>query len=566
MSSHATTRPTRPDRPARPGVEFRAPGGRTVGLRGRLGRAERATAPVQSNTVVQRAAVTESGPAGQSGSTAPAGQPGGARGGRLGLTLAIVLCAQLMIILDATVVNIALPGISHGLHLSAAGLSWVLNAYSLTFGGLLLLGGRAGDILGRRRVFLWGIALFTLASLGGGLAVTAPELLAARALQGVGAALATPATLATIVASVPEGRARTRALALFTAVITGGASLGLVLGGMITQWASWRWVFFVNIPVGAAVLLAGRFLPESVRRPGRFDVAGAVFSTGGVAALVYAFFRAASAGWGDPLTLATFGAAAILITAFALTEARTRQPVTPLRLFADRTRAASYVARVLVVGAMFGTFFFLSQFIQDVLGFSPVKTGLAFLPMTVMLFAVSRLAPRLMTRFGPKQLMLAGLAPAVGGLALLGQITPATTYWPGVLGPMLLMGFGMGLAFVPLTAASLAGVAPEDSGAASAMVNVTQQVGGALGLAALVTVYGRSAHAGPHHVATATSSLAQQAFSHGVAASFATAAIFDTIAILVILIAVRLRAATATAAAVRQPAPAPAPARSELMS
>ena len=211
MSSHTTTRPTRSTRPPRTEPEVRS----------------------------------------------PAAETGSQGGGRVGLTLAIVLCAQLMIILDATVVNIALPGISHGLHLSAAGLSWVLNAYSLTFGGLLLLGGRAGDILGRRRVFLWGIALFTLASLGGGLAATAPELLAARALQGVGAALATPATLATIIASFPEGRARTRAIALFTAVITGGASLGLVLGGVITQWASWRWVFFVNIPVGIAVLLAG---------------------------------------------------------------------------------------------------------------------------------------------------------------------------------------------------------------------------------------------------------------------------------------------------------------------
>ena len=200
------------------------------------------------------------------------------------------------------------------------------------------------------------------------------------------------------------------------------------------------------------------------------------------------------------MTLVTFGIAAILLTAFVLTEATTSQPVTPLRLFTDRTRAASYVARVLVVGAMFGTFFFLSQFIQDVLGFSPVKAGLAFLPMTFMLFAVSRLAPRLMTRFGPKQLMLVGLAPAVGGLAWLGQITPATTYWPGVLGPMLMMGFGMGLAFVPLTSASLAGVAPEDSGAASAMVNVAQQVGGALGLAALVTVYGNASHAAARHV------------------------------------------------------------------
>lgn len=467
------------------------------------------------------------------------GKPGRSR---VGLTLAIVLCAQLMIILDATVVNIALPNIARGLHLSATGLSWVLNSYSLTFGGLLLLGGRAGDIFGRRRVFLGGLALFTLASLAGGLAASPPELLAARAVQGVGAAFATPATLATIIASVPEGRARTRAIALFTGVITGGASLGLVLGGMITQWASWRWVFFVNVPVGAAVLLAGpRFLSESARQRGKLDVAGALASTAGVAALVYAFIRAASNGWGDPVTLAALGIAAILLTAFALTEATTPQPVTPLRLFADRTRAGSYVARVLVVGAMFGMFFFLTQFIQDVLGFSPVKAGLAFLPMTVALFAVSRLAPRLMARFSAKPLMLAGLAPAIVGLAWLGQISPATTYWPGVLGPMLLMGCGMGLAFVPLTTASLAGVAPQDSGAASAMVNVTQQVGGALGLAALVTVYGHAAR----HPVTSRSPLAQtqQVLAHAVAVSFVTAAVFDTLAILVILVAVRLRTA-----------------------
>ncbi len=468
---------------------------------------------------------------------------------RLGITLAIVLCAQLMIILDATVVNIALPNIARGLHLSATGLSWVLNSYSLTFGGLLLLGGRAGDILGRRRVFLGGLALFTLASLAGGLASTAAELLAARALQGVGAAFATPATLATIVSSVPEGQARTRALALFTGVITGGASLGLVLGGMITQWASWRWVLFVNVPVGAAVLLLGpRFLPESDRRRATFDIRGAVLSTAGMGALVYAFIRAASNGWGDRLTLGAFVLAAILLAAFALTEATTKQPVTPLRLFADRTRAASYAARVLVVGAMFGTFFFLTQFVQDVLRFSPVKAGLSFLPMTVTLFTVSRLAPRLMVRFGAKPLMLAGLAPAVGGLAWLGQISPATTYWPGVLGPMLMMGCGMGLAFVPLTTASLSGVAPADSGAASAMVNVTQQVGGALGLAALVTVYGHAARsARPGSLGANPLARAQDILAHGVAASFATAAAFDALAIFVIIAAVRLGTTVAKA-------------------
>ncbi len=447
-----------------------------------------------------------------------------------------------MIILDATVVNIALPNIARGLHLSATGLSWVLNSYSLTFGGLLLLGGRAGDILGRRRAFLGGLALFTLASLAGRLATSAPELLAARALQGVGAAFATPATLAMIVSSVPEGPARTRALALFTGVITGGASLGLVLGGMITQWASWRWVLFVNVPVGAAVLLlAPRFLPESPRQRGTFDVQGAALSTSGMAALVYAFIRAASNGWGDRLTVGAFVLAAILLVAFVLTEATTKQPVTPLRLFADRTRAASYVARVLVVGAMFGTFFFLTQFVQDVLGFSPVKAGLAFVPMTVALFAVSRLAPRLMVRFGAKPLILAGLTPAVGGLAWLGQISPATTYWPGVLGPMLLMGCGMGLAFVPLTTASLAGVAPEDSGAASAMVNVAQQVGGALGLAALVSVYGHAARsARSSSLAVSPLARAHDILAHGVAASFATAAVFDTLAIFVVIVAVRL--------------------------
>ena len=477
---------------------------------------------------------------------------------RFGATLAIVLCAQLMIILDATVVNIALPGVARGLHLSATGLSWVLNSYSLTFGGLLLLGGRAGDIFGRRRMFLGGLALFTIASLAGGLATSAGELLAARALQGVGAAFATPATLATIVASVPEGRARTRALALFTGVITGGASLGLVLGGMITQWASWRWVFFVNVPVGIAVLLAApRFLPESGRQRGRLDIQGALASTAGVAALVYAFIRAASDGWTNPMTLTSFGIAAILLTVFVLVEATTAQPVTPLRLFADRTRVGSYIARVLVVGAMFGTFFFLTQFIQDVLGFSPVKAGLAFLPMTIALFAVSRLAPRLMARYGGKPLMIAGLIPAIAGLAWLGQISPATTYWPGVLVPMLLMGSGMGLAFVPLTSASLAGIAPQDSGAASAMVNVTQQVGGALGLAALVTVYGHAARAAQASQATPAGTAgtaspaspagpiaqAHQVLAHAVAASFATAAIFDTIAILVVLVAIRLTAA-----------------------
>ncbi len=459
-----------------------------------------------------------------------------------GISLALVLCAQLMIVLDMTVVNIALPRIQHGLHMSAASLSWVLSAYALTFGGLLLFGGRLGDILGRRRVFMTGLAVFTLASLAGGLATSAPLLLAARAVQGVGGALASPAVLALIVTGFPEGRERTRALGVFTAVAMGGASLGLVVGGMITEWASWRWVLFINVPIGALVLLAApRFLPETARQPGRFDVAGALTSTAGSAALVYGFIRAASSGWSDRLTVGAFAAAAVLLAAFGIIEARSAHPVTPLRLFADRDRATSYLVRLLLVAGMFGMFFFLTQFLQEVLGFSPLRTGVAFLPMTAALFAVSRLAPRLVPRFGPKPLMVAGLVPVVTGMAWLTQITPATGYLAGIAGPMLLLGTGMGVAFVPLTIASLHGVAPQDSGAAASMVNVMQQVGGALGLAILVTVFGSATRAG--RAAAVTVPEVHQVITHGMASSFTMAALFDAVALLLVALVLRMRQA-----------------------
>ncbi len=322
--------------------------------------------------------------------------------GHRGIALIILLCAQLMVILDATVVNIALPEIERGLNFSATSLSWVMNGYTLTFGGLLLLGGRAGDILGRRRMFLAGVSVFTLASLAGGLATSAGLLLAARALQGVGGALASPAVLALIVGSFPEGRERTRALAIYTGVITGGASLGLVLGGVITEWLSWRWVLFINVPIGLIALAAApRFVTETPRQPGRFDVVGALTSTLGMASLVYAFIRAAASGWGDGLAAAAFVLAVVLLAAFLLTETRARQPITPLRLFADASRSGSYVARLLLVAGMMGMFFFLTQFLQDILGFSPLRAGIAFLPMTIMVFGVSRAAPQLMARAGP---------------------------------------------------------------------------------------------------------------------------------------------------------------------
>jgi EmrB/QacA subfamily drug resistance transporter len=471
--------------------------------------------------------------------------PRAARPSRRSVSLALVLGAQLMIILDLTVVNIALPRIQHGLGFSAASLSWVLNAYSLTFGGLLLLGGRLGDIFGRRKVFMAGLAIFTLASLAGGLATSAPLLLAARAVQGAGGAIASPAVLALIISSFPEGRERTRALAIFTAVVMGGASLGLVLGGMITEWASWRWVLFINVPIGAAVILAApRFLPETARQPGRFDVAGALTSTAGMAALVYAFIRAAASGWGDRLTIAAFATAGALLAVFLVIEGRSAHPVTPLRLFADRGRSASYLIRLLLVAGMFGMFFFLTQFLQEVLGFSPLRAGIAFLPMTAALFAVSRLAPRLVSRFGPKPLMVAGLLPVVAGMTWLSQISPATTYASGVLGPMLLLGTGMGVAFVPLTMVSLHGVAPADSGAAASMVNVMQQVGGALGLAILVTVFGSATRAAAQHLtALGSAHPVQQVVTQGMASSFTMAAVFDAVALLLVVLVLRMRQA-----------------------
>jgi EmrB/QacA subfamily drug resistance transporter len=449
------------------------------------------------------------------------------RRGRPGLALVIMLSAQLMIILDLTVVNIALPHIQTGLNFSAASLSWVLNAYTLTFGGLLLLGGRAGDILGRRRVFLAGIALFTLSSLAGGLATTDWMLLVARALQGVGGALASPAVLALVVGSFTEGRERTRALGIYSAVAMGGASLGLVLGGVITEWLSWRWVLFVNVPVGIVVLaVTPLFVTESARQPGQFDLTGAITSTGGMTALVYAFIRAAASGWGDRVAVAAFAVAVLLLGLFLVTEARARQPITPLRLFADLGRSGSYLARLLLVAGMFGMFFFLTQFVQEILGFSPLAAGVAFLPLTLTVFGVSRAAPRLIPRFGGTRLMLAGMLPVIAGMAWLAQVSAGTSYLAGILVPMLLLGTGMGLVFVPLTAASLAGVAPADSGAASSMVNVMQQVGGSLGLAILVTVFGtafRHAGGGAHH-----------ALVHGVSAAFSVAALFDVAALLVI--------------------------------
>jgi len=404
--------------------------------------------------------------------------------------LAIILASYLMIVLDVSIVINALPKIHHALGFSPTGLSWVQNAYTLSFGGLLLLGARAGDILGRRRMFVVGIALFTGASLAAGLAQSAAWLLAARSLQGVGAAIAAPSTLALLTASFPEGPERTRAVAYYGAVAGGGGSVGLVLGGVLTDWLSWRWGLFINVPIGIALMLAApRVLPESERRSGHFDLAGAASSTLGMFAFVYGIVRAATAGWGDRITVASLTGGLLLLALFVANERRAAQPITPLHLFRSRERSGAYVARILFVGAMFGQFFFLTQFLQGVLHYSPLEAGVAFLPLTLAMFSMVFVVPRLSARFGSRRLLAGGVVTALVGMSWLSQLSAGTSYLTGVAIPMIILGAGAGAAFTPLTASGVAGVAPEDAGAASGLVNVAHQLGGSLGLGILVTVF-----------------------------------------------------------------------------
>jgi len=418
----------------------------------------------------------------------------------IGLVLALVLTAQLMVVLDATIVNIALHDIKTSLHFGDASLSWVINAYTLSFGGLLLLGARAGDLFGRRTVFLIGIALFTFASLAGGFAQSPSELLIARAVQGVGGALASPSALAMLMTTFPGARERTRAIGLYTAVSVGGAALGLIAGGMLSEWASWRWVLFVNVPIGLVLLALGRpVLPPLPGQRGRFDLTGAITSTLGMTALVYGFVHAAEAGWGNPETMGSFVLGIALLVLFVLVESRVPAPITPLHVLADRNRATAYVGRLLLTAAMMGMFFFLTQFLRGVLGYSDLRTGFAFVPMTIAVFSASQLSARIFVeRFGGRNVLIGGMLASTLGLLWLTQLGEHSSYW-SLLGPLVLFGFGNGSSFVPLTTAGLAGVAPQDAGAASGLVNVMQQVGGSLGLAVLVTVYGSaSTHAAKH--------------------------------------------------------------------
>ncbi|MFJ4786771.1 MFS transporter [Streptomyces sp. NPDC088794] len=419
-------------------------------------------------------------------------KPGAARReGHPGIALTVIAACQLMVVLDATIVNIALPHIQNALKFSTTDLTWVVSAYTLTFGGLLLLGGRAGDILGRRRVFMSGILLFTFASLLGGLAQEPWQLLAARVLQGVGGAIASPTSLALITTTFPEGPERNRAFGVFAAVSAGGGAIGLLAGGMLTEWLDWRWVLFVNVPIGVLIaVLTPMYINESERHTGRFDFPGALTSTAGMAALVYGFIRAADQGWRDTLTIGSFVAAVVLLVGFGLIESRAKEPITPLRMFTDRNRSGTYVIMLCLAAAMFGMFFYIVLFVQNVLGYTPIQAGLAFLPVTVVIAAGAGLSQRFLPVLGPRPFMLAGSTLAMIGLAWQTLISSDSSYVGGVLGPMLVFGFGMGLNFVTLTVTAVSGVAPHEAGAASGLLNAMQQVGGSLGLSILTTVFG----------------------------------------------------------------------------
>jgi EmrB/QacA subfamily drug resistance transporter len=433
-----------------------------------------------------------------------------------------------MLVLDATVVNVALPRIDTALGFGPASLSWVLNSYTLAFGGLLLLGGRLGDVRGRLRMFEIGLAVFTLFSLLGGLAQTPGELIAARALQGAGAAMAAPSVLALLTTSAPDEAARNRALALFGAVSSAGASIGLLLGGIVTDLGSWRWTLFINVPIGLAVLfLAPRFVKETPRRPGRFDVVGAVTATLGAVAIVWSFIGTPEHGWLSVRTIGGFAVGLALLGILARTEARHPHPLIQPHLVRNRRRVAALASMALVIGANLSMFFLVVQYDERVLGFGPFQTGLAFLPFSLGVFGMSRITPRLITWLGPRLMVMIGSAALVVGYVWLSQINATDGYWGSVFGPVLIAGLSTGFIFMPITATVLVGVEPEHAGSASGLLQTTQQLGAAVGVAAIVSVYATGAVPGQ--------------FVPGVHAAFLTSAAFSLAALVVATVGLRTR-------------------------
>jgi EmrB/QacA subfamily drug resistance transporter len=438
------------------------------------------------------------------------GERGARRHAHPALVLLIIAGAQLMVVLDGTIVNIALPSMGRYFHRTQTDMTWALNAYSLAFGGLLLLGGRMGDILGRRRMFIVGLTLFTTGSFLAGIAPNFGLLLAGRVIQGLGGAISAPTALSLITTEFSEGKERTRAIAVYAAVSGAGAALGLLLGGVLTNYFSWRWVLFVNVPIGV-LLITGAFmyLHQSERLKGRFDFLGALISVGGMVALVYGFIHVAHSGWGNTETFVVFGLAVVLLVGFVLFEAYgSAEPMMPMRIFENRNRSGSYLVMLVVGAAMFGMFYFITFFVQGVRDYGPLKTGVAFLPIAFVIGITSQVAARLLPRLGPRPLIITGTGLLTLSLLWLSTVSANSSYAGKLLPGMLTLAVAMGFLFVPLTSTAVSAVANTDAGLASALLNVGQQVGGALGLSVMTTVFGTSArnYAGNH-----TAALLQQA-------------------------------------------------------
>jgi EmrB/QacA subfamily drug resistance transporter len=468
---------------------------------------------------------------GQEGSAGPSETDG--QSPRLTAALVVISAAQLMVVLDATIVTVALPSIQRALHFSTADLQWIVTAYTLTFGGLLLLGGRLGDAFGRRRMFVFGLVVFSVASLLGGLATTSAWLIAARAVQGVGGAIAAPAALALIGDTFPEGPARTRATGIYAAMSGAGSAIGLLLGGILTDYASWRWVLFVNVPIGALVVVAApRVLTKSAPQGGKLDLPGTFLATTGMTALVYGLVRAPGHGWANPITITSLAGGGLLLVAFAVTEVRSNHPMLPPRLLADRNRTASYLVMLSLTASILAVSFFLTLFLQTTEGYSPLRTGLAFLPFSVVIAATSQAVAKLLTRIHPRVFVSIGPLLAAIGLLWLSRIHADSTYAGAVLGPLVVLALGLGFSFVPLVLGATSRVQPADMGVASAVLNTAQQVGGTLGLAVLVTVAAAATRSAVRSGPVAST-------VHGYSVAFVVASGISLAAFLVALAAIR---------------------------
>ncbi len=438
---------------------------------------------------------------------------------RKGLLLALLATSQFVVVLDASITNVALPSIGRDLGLSQDSLSWVVNAYTLTFGGFLLLGGRLADILGRRRVYMAGLVLFGAASFVGGFSQTEGMLIAARAVQGLGAALLSPAALSILTTVFREGAERNRALGVWGAVAGAGGAAGVLLGGILTEYLSWRWVLFVNVPIAAgAVLLAPRLVPESrdERQRNGFDVAGAFTVTAGLAVLIYTLVDANSAGWGSAQTIGLLVVSAVLLVSFVVIESRSSAPLVPFDVFSSRTRTGAYATGLLVGASLFSMFFFISLYMQQVLGWDALKSGLAYLPLAITIILSAGAASVLVTKIGFKPVVIAGLLFIAAGLILFSRISAGGSFLGDILFPSLLAALGLGFSFVPVTIGGTTGISQDEAGLASGLINAGQQVGGALGLAILAAL----ATARTDAVATGLGKPSTTALTEGFSAAF----------------------------------------------